>query len=80
MNERPQITIRRGDRVRFRYDHDGTRVGRVLETTHCAAVVLWAPTLERLRAQEQLPPDSFKSAPDSIRDGTYSLRDLEHIR
>lgn len=79
MTERHQVTIRRGDRVRFRYDHDETRVGRVVETTHCAAVVWWAPTLEHLRAQERLPPASYRDAQDSIHDGAYSFRDLERV-
>lgn len=76
MTDRHQITIRKGDRVRFRYDHDN-RIGRVIETTHCAAVVWWAPTLEHLRAQEHLPALSYKDAQDSIHDGAYSFRDLE---
>lgn len=58
--------IHRGSRVRYRGDYTGP-VGRVIETTHHAAVVLWAPTV--------LDTDEARFV--NARRGSSSLRDLE---
>lgn len=76
MSDRPQVTIRPGDRVRKRYGWDMGRSGVVIGIEDGAAIVMWTPTLTYLRRQGRMTGESYSTASDSVSDGPYSLRDL----